>query len=180
VSSALDATRAWVDAVVVGLGLCPFASEVLAAGRVRLVESSARSGADLLGALDRELAHLLRTPVTECDTTLLVHPHALRDFVDYNDFLDVAEALLRERGCEGVVQIASFHPDYVFAGAPADDPANWTNRSPHPMLQLLREESIADAIAVHPDVAAIPVRNAARLRELGVDAVRARLERCGR
>jgi hypothetical protein len=175
VSAAIEATRAWVETVVVGLGLCPFAGDVLAAGRVRFALSGANDPEALIADLDAELAHLLRTPIAELDTTLLVHPNALLDFADYNAFLDPAEALLRERGCEGVVQLASFHPDYVFADAPRDDPANWTNRSPHPMLHLLREQSVAEAISGYPDIEAVPARNVEKLRRMGSAELRARL-----
>ena len=175
----LEATREWVRSVVIGLELCPFAPAVLADGRLRVVLSEATEPRALLADLDRELAHLLRTPVADLDTTLLVHPEALAEFDAYNDFLDVAEALLRERGCEGVVQIASFHPGYRFAGAPLADPANWTNRSPHPMLHLLREQSVTDALSAWSgDPAAIPERNGERLRRLGTDALEQELERC--
>ncbi len=178
VRSPAEATRTWLEWVVVELGLCPFARDVLAAGRLRIASSAAREPEALLADLDAELARLLRTPVADLDTTLLVHPHVLLDFADYNDFLDPAEALLHERGCEGVVQLASFHPDYVFADAEPDDPANWTNRSPHPMLHLLREQSVTDAIESFADVGDIPLRNARKLRELGKAEMRTRLERC--
>ncbi len=166
-TSALQATRAWLESVVIGLELCPFARAVFEAERIRFAESAAAEPETLLADLDGEIARLLRTPVAELDTTLLVHPHVLADFEDYNDFLDSADALLRERGCLGVVQIASFHPDYRFAGSEPDDPANWSNRSPHPMLQLLREQSVSDALETVSDPAAIPERNVERLRSIG-------------
>jgi len=178
VSTAVEATRAWVEAIVVELELCPFAREVLVADRVRFVESPARVPEALLADLDGELARLLRTPVGELETTLLVHPNVLADFTHYNEFLDPAEALLRERGCEGVIQLATFHPEYVFADAPPDDPANWTNRSPHPMLHLLREQSVTDAIAAFADAPGIPQRNVARLREMGEAEMRSRWAHC--
>ena len=177
-SSVVAATRAWVESVVIGLDLCPFAGPVLEQGRVRFVESVADDPEALLEDLDSELARLLRTPVVELETTLLIHPRVLGDFADFNDFLDPAEALLRERGCEGVVQLASFHPDYFFAGSTADDAANWTNRSPHPMLHLLREQSVADAIAAFGDASAIPERNVERLRALPAGEMSRRLARC--
>lgn len=175
----LEATREWVQSVVIGHELCPFAASVLRAGRVRFVLSPACEPEALLGDLDAELARLLRTPVADLDTTLLVHPDALIDFDAYNDFLDLGDALLRERGCDGVVQLASFHPDYRFADMPSDDPANWTNRSPHPMLHLLREQSISDALSVYAeDPADIPATNAERLRRLGSRVMAHELERC--
>jgi len=175
----LEATREWIRSVVIGLELCPFARGVVEGGRVRVALSDATEPAALLADLDRELAHLLRTPVVDLDTTLLVHPAALADFDAYNDFLDLGEALLRERGCDGVVQLASFHPDYRFAGVPPGDPANWTNRSPHPMLHLLREQSVTDALSAWGgDPAAISVINGGRLRRLGAEALGRELERC--
>ena len=175
----LEATREWVQSVVIRLELCPFAASVFRAGRVRFALSPACEPEALLADLDTELARLLRTPVADLDTTLLVHPDALTDFEVYNDFLNVGEALLRERGCDGVVQLASFHPDYCFADTPSDDPANWTNRSPHPMLHLLREQSIADALSVYGgDPADIPTTNAERLRRLGAREMARELERC--
>lgn len=175
----LETTREWIQAVVIGHELCPFAASVLGAGRVRFALSPARDPEALLGDLDAELARLLRTPVADLDTTLLVHPDALIDFEAYNDFLDLGDALLRERGCDGVVQLASFHPDYRFADAPPDDPANWTNRSPHPMLHLLREQSVSDALSVYAgDPADIPAANAERLRRLGSGVMADALERC--
>jgi len=168
-----------VQSVVVEWALCPFAARVLAEGRVRFALSAAREPASLLRDLDRELARLRGTPVSELDTTMLVHPAVLEDFTAYNDFLGLAEHLLRERGCEGVIQLASFHPDYRFADAPPDDPANWTNRSPYPMLHLLREQSVADALSAYPgDPASIPAANVARMRREGAEVAASAVQRC--
>ena len=179
-SRAIASTRRWVESVVVELGLCPFAAEVLRGERVRMAVSAAPDAASLLEDLDAEVDRLLRASVGDLDTTLLIHPRALLDFEAYNAFLDPAEALLRARGCEGVLQLASFHPAYRFAGAADDDAANYTNRSPHPMLHLLREESVSRAVAAHPDPEAIPSANIARLRSLGSAAMARRLARCER
>jgi hypothetical protein len=173
----------WVRDVVVALDLCPFAAPVFDAGRVRFVVSDAHDQSELLRELHSEiqlLAERAEDPVgeEEHETTLLVHPHVLQSFEDYNDFLGVAEQMLEDIGLAGVVQIASFHPDYRFAESPEDDPANYTNRSPHPVLHLLREESVSRAVDGYHDASEIPRRNAARLRALGLDAVRARLARC--
>jgi len=165
-------TRRFVERVVIGLGLCPFARAPWEAGRVGVVVSGARSEAALLGDLSGEIDRLLAAPPDALETTLLVHPHVLGDFETFNDFLDEADALLAERGLEGVLQVASFHPDYRFAGAPPDDPAHATNRSPWPMLHLLREASVGAAVDAHPDAEAIPARNVALLRELGAERVR--------
>ena len=165
--SALRATRAWVEQAVIGLNLCPFAKAVQVRGLVRYVCSEARDSGALLDVLREELLRLRDTPVEEIETTLLVHPWLLGDFLDYNDFLDTADALLRELGLEGLLQIASFHPDYRFAGTEAEDLGNATNRSPHPTLHLLREASIDRAVAAFPDADTIVDANLRTLRALG-------------
>jgi len=169
-------TRRFVERVVIGLGLCPFAEQPWAQGRVDVCVSTAQEPAALLFDIDTELRRLAEAPIGDLETTLLVHPHALSDFEAYNDFLGLAEALLRERGYEGVLQLASFHPAYRFEGAPPDDPADATNRSPWPMLHVLREASVEAAVASHPDPEGIPDRNVARLREMGAEAVNALLD----
>lgn len=151
------ATRRWVEEFVVALGLCPFAEREVQARRLRYAVSTAQSAEELLEDLARELQRLQSEP--DIETTLLIHPQVLQNFDDYNDFLDYAEALLRALELEGVFQLASFHPDYRFAGTDSDDPGNYTNRSPHPMLHLLREASLERAIAAYPDVDAVPQRN---------------------
>lgn len=171
----LRETRRFVEAVVIGLGLCPFAREPWEAGRVDVRVSDARDVETLLVDLAVEMQRLVETEPSELETTLLVHPDVLGEFDAYNDFLDLAETLLRHRGLEGVLQIASFHPDYRFEGAPDDDPAHATNRSPWPMLHLLRESSVSKAVATHPDAAAIPGRNVEQLRALGAERMAALL-----
>ena len=120
----------------------------------------------------------LAADADEIDTTLLVHPGALRDFDAYNQFLDAVDGLLFEGGHEGVYQVASFHPEYRFAGTGPDDPENYTNRSPYPMLHLLREASVARAVRDHPDVSQIPVRNVERMNELGAASLQALRRAC--
>lgn len=164
---ALAETRAWLERAVIGLNLCPFARAVQAKGQIRYVVSDARDPAELLADLRRELLALAAADPAETDTTLLVHPGVLADFGDYNDFLDQADAALEALGLAGELQVASFHPDYRFAGSAADDIANATNRSPHPTLHLLREASIDRAVAAFPDPASIYEANIRRLRELG-------------
>jgi hypothetical protein len=160
-----------VERVVVGLELCPFAAEPLHAGRVRFSASEATTPEALADSLAHELAHLDREPADRLETTLLVHPHVLGDFEEFNRFLDVADLLLRRLDLEGVIQVASFHPDYRFEGAAAGDPANATNQSPYPMLHLLRESSVERATRSHLDPGAIPRRNAEKLRALGWDGL---------
>ncbi len=163
----LAATRHWLEAAVIGLNLCPFAKAVHTKDRIRWVLSPATDTEALLQDLLRELRFLDETDPDEVDTTLLVHPGVLADFLDYNDFLDIADAALVELGLDGVLQIASFHPDYQFAGTEAGDVENCTNRSPFPTLHLLREASIDNAVAAFPDAEAIFERNQETLRRLG-------------
>ena len=165
--TALRATRAWVEHAVIGLNLCPFAKAVQVKGLVRYVCSDALDAAALLAALRTELQRLADTTIDELETTLLVHPAVLQDFLDYNDFLAEADALLVEMGLDGTLQIASFHPQYQFAGTHADDIDNATNRSPHPTLHLLREASIERAVAAFPEAASIYEANQRTLREMG-------------
>ena len=160
-------TRAWIEHAVVGLHLCPFARAPLVAGRVRVACSEARDPEALLADLVDELNLLAEMPAERIETTLLVHPRVLLDFLDYNDFLAVAEGAVAALGLEGIVQLASFHPDYRFADQPADDIANATNRSPYPLLQLLREESIERALANVARPEAIFEANVETMRRLG-------------
>lgn len=169
------ATRRWIEALVIGLNLCPFARRVYDGDKVRYAVSEATDEVALLDDLRRELQSLAATPIETVETTLLIHPDALGDFLDYNDFLDVANREVRRLGLEGVVQIASFHPDYRFADAEPDAVENYTNRSPYPMLHLLREESVS-RIADDPDALLdVPRRNVATLRRLGLAEIRRRL-----
>lgn len=163
----LARTRAWLEQAVIGLELCPFAKAVHAKGRIRWVVSAARDVEALHADLRRELEALAEAPIDAVETTLLLHPHVLADFLDYNDFLDVADGAIEDLGLEGVLQVASFHPDYVFAGSDPDDVENATNRSPVPLLHLLREESIDRAVAAYPDPDAIVARNLETMRRLG-------------
>jgi hypothetical protein len=160
-------TRRWIERVVIGLNLCPFAKAVVAKGQVRYVLSDAATPEALLEALGEELLRLRDTPAEDIDTTLIVHPRVLADFLDYNDFLEDADALVEQLGLDGELQVASFHPQYRFTGSAPDDIANATNRSPWPTLHLLREDSVARAVAAFPDPDAIVERNIATLEKLG-------------
>ena len=166
-SPAIDQTRAWVERAVIGLNLCPFAKAPQLKGRVRYVESQASAPAALLSDLKDELQHLAQTAPEVLETTLLVHPRVLRQFDAYNDFLDEAEGAIAELGLEGVIQVASFHPDYRFAGTAPDDITNATNRSPHPILHLIREDSIDRAVAAFPQAERIYEANMVTLERLG-------------
>jgi len=163
----IAATRRWLERAVIGLNLCPFAKAVHTKGRIRWVLSEATDTEALLAQLAAELQFLAAANPAEVETTLIVHPQVLADFVDYNDFLDLADAAIEALGLEGTLQVASFHPDYRFEGTGPDDITNATNRSPWPTLHLLREGSIAQAVADTPDADRIVERNLATLRRLG-------------
>ena len=163
----LAATRLWLEKAVIGLNLCPFAKAVYVKNQVRLVVSQARHADDLLEELDRELDLLVNTPADEIDTTLLIHPSLFDDFLDFNDFLEVAEGVLDEHELEGVVQLASFHPKFQFDGTEPDDITNYTNRAPFATLHLLREESLDRAVQVFPEAAVIFEENIRTLEKLG-------------
>lgn len=177
--NATAATRHWLEQAVIGLNLCPFAKAVHVREQIRWVESPARDAQGLLDDLVRELQLLAAADPETVETTLLIHPHALNDFLDYNDFLDVADAAIDELGLTGVLQVASFHPNYQFAGTAPDDVENLSNRSPHPMLHLLREDSIARAVGAFPDTATIYDRNIETLRRLGADGWRRLMSMAG-
>jgi hypothetical protein len=152
---------------VIGLDLCPFAAAVYASGRVRFRVSEERSASALLGELRAELRDLHAADPRHLETTLLIHPWVLNDFIEYNDFLEVCDTTLVELDLEGEIQIASFHPQYRFADTDSEDIENYTNRSPHPMLHLLRESSIERAIEAVADTDEIYRKNIRTLRELG-------------
>ena len=160
-------TRAWLEQAVIGLNLCPFARGVHARGRIRWVVSEACDTDALLGVLSDELDHLAAADPEQTETTLLIHPGVLQDFADYNDFVALAEMAVEQLGHGGVLQVAGFHPDYRFGDAEPDDPAHATNRSPWPLLHLLREESIDRAVAAFPEAELIFEANIATLRRLG-------------
>ena len=160
-------TRDWLDKAVIGLNLCPFAKSAQAKGQVRYVLSNTTDPAVLLAELEHELQHLVATDPEQTDTTLIVHPQVLQDFLDFNDFLGIADELLERLGLEGTLQVASFHPQFQFAGTDADDISNYTNRSPYPTLHLLREASIDRAVEAFPDAEAIYERNIETMEQLG-------------
>jgi hypothetical protein len=166
------ATRAWLEKAVIGLNLCPFARAVHVGNQIRYAVSDAQTPEALLADLARELQTLAAADPAEVETTLLIHPWALVDFLDYNDFLDVADAAVEELGLTGTIQVASFHPQYRFADTEPDAIENYSNRSPYPMLHLLREESVERAVAAFPDAGRIPELNIETLRRIGHDGWR--------
>jgi hypothetical protein len=169
----IAATERWLERAVIGLGLCPFAERVHRRKLIRYRVSAQVSTAGLLDELGEELLHLRATDPQLCETTLLIHPWVLGDFAEYNQFLDEADATLLALGLSDELQIASFHPHYRFAGTGPDDVDNYTNRSPHPMLHLLRQASVTRAVTAFPAATEIGARNAATLRALGLAGWRA-------
>jgi hypothetical protein len=163
-------TQSWLKEAVIGLNLCPFANAVYIKDQIRYVVSEASTPEALAEELVRELQFLDETDANVVDTTLFIHPYALTDFLDYNDFLDITEGILVDLDLEGIIQIASFHPDYQFAGTQADDIENYTNRGPYPMLHLLRETSIERAVKIFPEAHVIFEKNIATMQRLGLAA----------
>lgn len=177
-------TRYWVKSTVIHYNLCPFAGPVFAGDKVGFEVSIATTQEQLLEDCLLAIQQMLATPREEVETSLLIHPHVMNDFAEYNDFLGIIDALLEETELAGIVQVASFHPDYCFADSGENDAANFTNRSPYPMLHLLREDSISEAVEEWTerslDVDQIPVRNIETLRKLGADILASQLQACYR
>ncbi|MFY7866252.1 DUF1415 domain-containing protein [Roseateles sp.] len=166
-------TQFWLEKAVIGLNLCPFAKSVHVNNRLRYVVSQADSPEALLRELAHELLSLMRADPDEIETTLLIHPRVLTDFLDFNDFIGAADALVEDLELDGTLQIASFHPDYQFGGTEPDDVSNYTNRSPYPTLHLLRESSIERATETMADTDAIYEANMQTLERIGLEGWRA-------
>lgn len=168
-------TKNWIEKMVIGLNLCPFAKQPFRANKIRyvVVEGTLE---DLVAALVKEMKMLVVTEAKEIETTLIIHPYLLTDFYDYNDFLGIADAILEQELLEGIVQIASFHPKYQFAGTKPEAAENYTNRSPYPMLHLLREASLEQVLEHYPEPELIPERNVALLNNLGLAKIKNILE----
>ncbi|MDQ6992865.1 MAG: DUF1415 domain-containing protein [Mariprofundus sp.] len=163
----IAATRQWLEKAVIGLNLCPFAKSVHVKKLIRYVVSTALTPDDLRRDLLKELELLAKTPRDKIDTILLIHPQVLTDFLDYNDFLAVVNITLEEADLVGILQVASMHPNYQFAGTKTDEITNFTNRSPYPTLHLIREDSIDEAVAVFPEAEMIFEKNMETMRKLG-------------
>jgi hypothetical protein len=172
----IESTRIWIASVVIELNLCPFAQRVFQADKIRYVVTAAQDETSLLKALADELQALAAAPISSVETTLLIHPHVLDAFLDYNDFLGAAEQRVADLGLEGIIQIASFHPAYQFADTEPDAVENYTNRSPYPMLHLLREASISAGADDPAELLEIPRRNIDTLKRLGIEKIRAKLQ----
>ena len=175
---AINETRAWIDRAVVGLNLCPFARAVQVKQQIRCVVSDATDAHALLARLCDEMHLLAEADPARVQTTLLVHPAVLTDFLDFNDFLEIADAALEDLGYEGVLQVAPFHPQFQFAGTEPDDLGNASNRSPYPTLHLLREDSVERALAAFPDAEAIFETNIRTLQTLGAEGWAALQAQC--
>ncbi|MBX2847493.1 MAG: DUF1415 domain-containing protein [Acidiferrobacterales bacterium] len=169
----IRATERWLKEFVIGQNLCPFANKEVSSNSVRIIESDAQNQEELLAALYTEIQYLREQ--TEISTTLIVHPNVLNDFADYNQFLDLADGLLEQQGWLGVFQVASFHPDYQFADTEIDNAENFTNRSPYPMLHILREEQVEQAIESFADIEQVPTNNIRLMNEIGVTQLQTQL-----
>lgn len=167
-SNAIEKTQDWLVKAVIGLNLCPFAKGPHMKEQIRYVLSEARDLEQLIADLQTELEYLASADINDTETTLLIHPQVLNDFLNYNDFLEIADKLLIEMKLDGVLQVASFHPDYQFADTQADDITNFTNRSPYPTLHLIREESIDRAVEAFPEAETIFEANMNTMRRLGL------------
>ncbi|HEX5363902.1 MAG TPA: DUF1415 domain-containing protein [Gallionella sp.] len=163
----IAATQLWLEKAVIGLNLCPFAKAVHVKKQIRYVVSAATTPEALLEDLMTELRRLQDTSPEEIDTTLLIHPYVLTDFLDFNDFLDTVDIAVAEPEFGDEFQVASLHPQYQFAGTAVDDIENYTNRSPYPTLHLLREDSVDRAVEAFPDADQIPDTNIETLKRLG-------------
>ncbi|CAN5886371.1 DUF1415 domain-containing protein [soil metagenome] len=168
----IAATQTWLEKAVIGLNLCPFAKAVHIKEQIRYFVSAARTPEDLLKDLIAELEFLAESNPEKVETTLLIHPFVMNDFLDYNDFIDVADGALEELDLDGQLQIASFHPDYQFADTAPDDIENFTNRSPFPSLHLLREDSIDKAVLAFPEADSIYEKNMQTMAALGLEGWR--------
>lgn len=164
-------TQQWLERFVIGLNLCPFAAAPFRKGQIRYVLEESNDPEQLVKSFLKELDYLHRTDPVEVETTLIIHPNLLTDFLAYNDFVGLLEDLLEDAGLSGTFQLASFHPDYQFGGVSVNDPANYTNRSPYPMLHILREESVSKAVDQFSEPERIPEMNMKRLREMGEAAI---------
>ncbi len=174
--SIIQQTQCWLDKVVIGHNICPFAKKERDANRIRFVVESSVQFETALEKLLRECEYLEQNSNTE--TTLFILENMAEKFNDYLDFLDIANQLLIDQGYEGVFQLASFHPDYCFAGSALDDPANYTNRSPRPMLHIIRETSLEQVLQNYPNPEDIPQRNIDYCRQLGLEVMQKMLNDC--
>lgn len=165
-------TKSWIHIFVIGLNICPFAAVPFREDRIRYRCEETGSVERLVETLMEELNFLQKEKSEEVETSILIHPNVLNDFLDYNDFLSVAQAVLENLDLEGEIQIASFHPDYQFAGEAIHAPSNYVTRSPFPMLHLIRESSVTKATEVHPNIEQVPYDNIKKLNNLGLEKIK--------
>ncbi len=177
-SKAIGQTRCWVREVVIGLNLCPFARVPFEAGTIRYQTCEVSDDDAIYAALIEEIALFAQLPPDQAETALFIVPDGLRDFGDYLDVLEDAQAAIEQAGLDDMLQLASFHPEYCFEGLDADDPANYTNRSPYPMFHLIRQDGLAAALESWPEPESIPRRNIELLREMGLKKVQSLLDGC--
>jgi hypothetical protein len=176
----IASTKCWVEKIVLGLNLCPFAHLPFKQGLIRYAVNDSTNEEDLIESLQQELLRLSKASNKEIETTLLIHPNVLVDFFDYNAFLDVADDHLAALELEGIIQIASFHPDYQFADTTYADVENYTNRSPYPILHLIRETSLEKGLEHYPSADNIPERNITTMKELGEAKLQSLMADCSR
>ena len=176
IETTVNITQRWIDAFVVDLNLCPFARREVVRNSMRFTVCEDSEPTDMLHALSEEITLLHNSQNIE--TSFLILPAAMPDFLDFNDFLGTAQSLIELLEWDGLYQLVGFHPLYQFADTDPDDAENYTNRSPFPMLHILRESSVGDAVATTPDAALIPQRNNTTLERLGTTALRARWQSC--
>jgi hypothetical protein len=179
-AQAIAATRRWVEQVVIKHNFCPFAHKPAHSNTIRYVASPAQETDGLVEDLVEELVLLRDADHTKIETTILVAPNCLEEFDDYNQFLDLVDMLIQRFNLQGIIQVASFHPDYQFADLERDDVRNYTNRSPYPMFHLILEESIARARDTYPNVEAIPDNNMELLQKLGLAEAQRQLAACSK
>ncbi len=165
-------TKAWVEKMVIGLNLCPFAKAPFRKGRIRFCVFEGTELEKLMQLFLQELSWLEEASQQETETTLIIHPNLLTSFDEYLDTLPLFESLIQSSGLEGTLQVASFHPEYQFAGTEKEDAENYTNRSPFPMLHLIREDSISRAVDQYPDIEGIPERNIQKLESMGIEEIK--------
>ena len=175
---AIKKTKRWIENFVIGLNLCPFAAHPYQQGKIRFRLEETSDIEKLIATLKEELLFLQKTPVSQVETSILITPNILQDFINplagkvgYNDFLSVVEKILEELDLVGEIQVASFHPDYQYAGTHRNDASNYVTRSPYPMFHLLREDSLEKVIATYPNVEQIPFDNIKKLNQLGVEEI---------
>ncbi len=170
---AIDSTKKWLTDFVIKLNLCPFAEREYQSNSIRFVVCDADQELSLLKALYDEINFLIAH--SDISTTILIHPKLLSDFGDYNQFLDLIEGLLEQHSWLGEFQVASFHPDYLFAGAQVNDAENFTNRSPYPMLHILREEQVEKAVDAYTNIEQVPIRNIKLMQKIGASDLQSQL-----